>query len=102
MISTLSECDFLNWWPESRRDQFSLEALRALFEYYEELADDCGTVIEYDPIAICCDWTEYDTPAEALEEYGLSSFTLEGQKWLEGYETTILRLDSGGIVVQNY
>ena len=42
----------------------------ALFEYYEECEEGSGTAIELDPIAICCDWTEY-TYAEAVSAYGI-------------------------------
>ena len=47
-----------------RADQFSYEALEALFEYYDELED-----FELDVIAICCDWTEYEDMQEAIEAF---------------------------------
>ena len=40
-------------------DQFSPAALEALFEFFEELEEDTGDLIELDVIAICCDFTEY-------------------------------------------
>jgi hypothetical protein len=45
-----------------RQDQFSYEALKLLFDYFEELEDSMGQEIELDPIAICCDYSE-DSPA---------------------------------------
>ena len=41
-----------------RKDQFSYDALCALFDYYEDLEEDTGEEIELDPIAICCEWSE--------------------------------------------
>lgn len=41
-----------------REDQFSREALEALFDYYEQLSDDIGEPFDLDVIAICCDWSE--------------------------------------------
>jgi hypothetical protein len=46
------------------RSNFSREALTLLFEYYESI----GEPIEFDPIAMCCDWSEYSDPHEALED----------------------------------
>ena len=44
---------------ELRREQFSLPALRALHERLSNLAEDIGEPIEFDMIAICCDWVEH-------------------------------------------
>ena len=52
-----------------RENQFTRPALFALFDYLESYEDDCGTEIELDPIALCCDWTEYETAVEAAKSY---------------------------------
>jgi len=50
----------------NRLDNFSPEALSALYAYYEELEEATGP-IEMDVIAICCEWSEYDLDAIATE-----------------------------------
>lgn len=52
-----------------RYDQFGYAALRALFDYMEELEQDCGTEFELDVIALCCDWTAYESAVDACKEY---------------------------------
>lgn len=52
-----------------RSDDFSYEALEALFDYYDDLDQSCDTDTELDVIAICCDWTEYDID-DLLSDYG--------------------------------
>jgi hypothetical protein len=104
-------------WPGSRKDQFSRAALFAIFDYLEEYEDDCETELEYDPIAICCDFTEYGDANEAASEY----FEFEGMTYDEEhggeletpeeveakaleflrYRTTVIEFD-GGIVIQNF
>ena len=37
------------------RDYYSVNGLDALLEYYDEIDEN----MEFDPIAICCDCTEY-------------------------------------------
>ena len=53
-----------------RKDQFSYEAKRVLFEYLEALSYDTGEPIELDIIAICCEYNE-DTPEAIAENYGI-------------------------------
>lgn len=52
-----------------RGNQFSPEALDALFEYYEH-APSAWEYYELDVIEICCEWTEYHNPEEAERDYG--------------------------------
>jgi len=61
--------DFRNSFKDSRADSFSSEGLYALYNYFNDLSEDIGEDIELDVIAICCDFTEYDSLEEALEQY---------------------------------
>lgn len=71
MIQTLRLSDFTNAFRNSdRADQFSYEAQTILFDYFEALEDDLGTPIEFDMIAICCEWAE-DTPEEIAMSYDI-------------------------------
>jgi len=55
---------------ETRKNQFSREALRVLFGFYDQLADDSQESIQFDMVGICCEWSEMD--AEELgEQFGL-------------------------------
>jgi hypothetical protein len=108
MITKITKSMFLNEWPESRKDQFSHEALCALFEYYDELFEDLGEEIEYDPIAICCEWAEYDSALEAAREYvpeGWQSMTEEdGNESALNYlrdRTQLIELEEG-VLVQHF
>ena len=69
MKMTLSSYDFHTYWPESREDQFSWEALEAIYNYITEIEEGTEEEIEFDPIAICCEWTEYNSALEAIKEY---------------------------------
>lgn len=67
MIMTLTVYDFRDLFNRVRPQQFTYEALGRLFEYYEEL----GEGMEFDPIAVCCEWSEVphgsDEHLEAVE-----------------------------------
>jgi hypothetical protein len=43
----------------SRKDQFSYDALKAIFDYLEDYSEQADSNnIELDIVAICCDWSE--------------------------------------------
>lgn len=78
-----------------REDQFSYEALQALFNYFEELENEGMEEIELDVIAICCDFTEYESEEE-LES------AMDAPIWRIEQDATVIELPSGGYVIQNY
>ena len=53
----------------NRKDQFTYDGKRALFDYLEEYEDGTGEEIELDVIALCCDYCEYDSALECAKDY---------------------------------
>jgi hypothetical protein len=71
IVQTLDKYAFVEAFRESsRKDQFSEEALEAIFEYLEDYSDSTGDPLELDIIAICCDWSEM-TWKEIAINYGI-------------------------------
>lgn len=60
MKKTVYKNEFIDTMIDIRQDNFSYDGLVALFDYLEEIEDNCGEEMEFDPIALCCDFTEYD------------------------------------------
>jgi len=58
MKQTLNKDQFRFQMNQIRPDNFSYEGQGVLFDYLEQLEDDLGEQIEFDPIAFCCDYTE--------------------------------------------
>ena len=77
MKQTITESEFKNTMQRVRPDQFSWEALGALFDYYTEYEQSAGEELDFDPIAICCDWTEYESLKEFQEAYSDEYKTLD-------------------------
>jgi stress response protein SCP2 len=66
MKTTLDKGSFIQAFKNSSRaDQFSREALGLIWDHMEEMGTED---VELDVIAVCCDWSEYDSLAEMLEE----------------------------------
>ena len=53
----------------NRKDQFTYDGKRALFEHLEEYEDCTGEEIELDVIALCCEYSEYDSALEYAKDY---------------------------------
>jgi len=68
---------------------------RALVEYLEDLEDDLGS-IDFDAVAIRCDFTEYASEAEPLKQYDCDSI-----EDLED-ETTVIHVPGGGVIVADF
>ena len=71
MITHVTQTDFIDTFKQSelRKNQFSYDGLIALFSYLEDLEEDTGENIEFDMIAICCDFTEYKNTEEFINDY---------------------------------
>tara|TARA_Y100001972_G_scaffold121657_1_gene166036 strand:+ start:119 stop:391 length:273 start_codon:yes stop_codon:yes gene_type:complete len=74
-----------------RNRTFSAEALEVMFDYYNEFEED----IEFDVLALCADWTEYENYAELNYE---ESKTLEELQ----EHTLVYELANGGFLMLNY
>ena len=87
-----------------RAENFSLEARRALFDQLESLSSDMGAPILLDVVAICCEWTEYDSAEDAADQYesGITLAQTEAAlEWLRE-RTTVLVLAGGGVVLEAF
>ena len=109
IIETVTESSFRDAFRRIRPDQFSREALRALYDYLDQYSDDTREPIELDVIAICCDWAEYDSALEAAGEHGYEPDTDDDDEqqeaaalaWLQD-QTTVLDLDADGVVIVSF
>jgi len=71
MINTVTQTEFVDWFRSSDtyKNNFSYEGLLALFDYLEEIENCEGEQIEFDPIAICCDFSEYADLQDIKDSY---------------------------------
>ena len=99
-----------------REDQFSREALEALFEYIENYEEDTGSRVELDVVGLCCEFTEYENAITSAADYGFTSELeaddyedaesyedakeSEAREWLED-RTIVIDFDNG-LIIQNF
>ena len=69
MKTSINEYEFCRWFEEHRPNNFSYKGRLALFEMLTSYEEDADTEIEFDPIAFCCEYTEYEDMEEFWKEY---------------------------------
>lgn len=101
MIQTISVNDFINAFDRADRSaNFSTAGLTAIFDLLEEVSPDA----ELDPIAVCCDFSEYKDLEELKQDYAYDEDLEEDDEILNYYreETIVIELGNGGLVIQAY
>lgn len=110
MIQTLNTAQAANLLMEN--SSFSYHGAYALINYIEQLEEDTSELIEFDAVAIRCDYSEYDTAYFAAEDYGYSDTEDYGYSdtedndereknalnWLQD-QTSVIEFD-GGVIVE--
>jgi len=69
MKQSITEGYFTDQIVRDEYNAMSIVGAKALFNYFEQLKDDCGFEIEFDRVAIRCEWNEYANIEEVLKEY---------------------------------
>ena len=96
MYQSVNFSVFCDSFSDTYKNNFSYEGKRALFDYLESLE------IELDPIALCCEYSEYDSILEAAQEYDKDiTDEKDARAYLE-YRTTVINLSNGGVIIQNF
>lgn len=73
MKQTVTESDFINAFVQmNRKENFTYEGRKALYEYFEQYEQDTGEEIELDVIAICCEYSE-DHLSDIKANYNIES-----------------------------
>lgn len=81
----------------------------ALVEYFEDYEESTNTKIEFDTVAIRCEYSEYKSVLEAAEDYGFiptddeddkDAIEAEALNYLEE-RTTVIKFE-GGVIIQQY
>ncbi len=91
-------------------NNFSYSGARALVEYLDDLSDDIWENIEFDKVAIRCDYSEY-TKDELISDYW---YKIEKSEYPDDDDyfdallqelqdnTTVIEVDSDTFIIQSY
>jgi len=96
MIDHISFTVFYDRFQDMRPYNFSYNGLRALYDYLLDYEDSTGQEIEFDVIALCCDYNEYEDLDEFKKDYGAEYETIEDIE----QQTTVIRIDDESFIIQ--
>ena len=98
LVKTVSFSDFLEEFKNyGREDQFSYEGKKALYDYLNDLSEDIGENIELDIIGLCCDFTEYNSIEEFLNDYSHTIGDINDIEDIRDY-TTVIQINKSFII----
>ena len=98
MFQQIDKYDFARAFEQVRPDNFSRAGLSALYEYFEQLEEDIGNPIELDVIAICCEYSEYESLEEFQEDYGDDYQSIDEIEQV----TTVIPVDDSGFIILQF
>ena len=107
MKQTVTRSDFIDAFRNAgREDNFSYEGLCALYDWLEEL----GEEYELDVIALCCEFSEYSSALECIEDagYGFEPDPEDDEEGREAAALDWLRDQTpvidfpGGVIIQDF
>ena len=97
MKQTMNEFDFKNEFKKIRPNNFSYDGLTVLYDHLIQYEENTDQELEFDPIAYCCEYTEFDSFEDVKKNYDV-----EDLEHLE-QNTIVLKIpNSEKLVIQNY
>jgi hypothetical protein len=97
MKDTVTEYQFVDTMAQKQHG-FSYEGAKALFQYFEQYEQDIGEEMEFDPVAIRCDFDEY----ESIEDVKKSYQDIETLEDLQNNTTVIEIPNSDKLIIQAF
>jgi hypothetical protein len=106
MKQTINRYEFHRAFEQMRPDNFTYEALDALFDYFEQYEQDTGEEMGLDVIGICCDYTQSSFD-EVMDDYKLDDDDDEGSeaiatRYLEESTTVVAVLDDSIVFCSSF
>jgi hypothetical protein len=98
MYQSINKYDFARAFEQLRPNNFSRAGLSALYDYLEQYEEDTDEQIELDVIAICCEYSEYESLEEFQEDYGDDYESIDEIE----QATTVIPVDDDGFIILQF
>ena len=102
MKQSVTRFDFVDWFrgSDTYKNNFSYDGLNSLFDYFEELEEQMENEMDFDPIAICCEFSEYENFEEIKENY--NSTDIQTMDDLRNYTSVIKIENTDRLIIQDF
>ena len=99
MKTNVNLSDFRDAFKSHNRENFSHAGLEALFDYLEEYEESTGEEVEFDVIALCCEYAEYENLAEFQEAYNDADYACIEDI---AQQTTVIPINEESFIIQQF
>ena len=102
MKQSITRFDFVDWFrgSDTYKNNFSYDGLNSLFDYFEELEEQMENEMDFDPIAICCAFSEYENFEEIKENY--NSTDIQTMDDLRDHTSIIEIENTDRLIIQDF
>tara|TARA_R110000744_G_scaffold3698_9_gene13832 strand:+ start:1581 stop:1877 length:297 start_codon:yes stop_codon:yes gene_type:complete len=98
MKQAISKSFFVDQIVGDEYNDITYEGAKALFEYLEEIEEETGEEMDFDSVAIRCDFAEYENIGEVLKEYD----SIKNIEELRDNTVVIEIPDSNRLIIQQF
>ena len=103
MKQSITRFDFVDWFFNAvpkYQFNFSREGLDSLFDYFTTIEECTNEEIDFDPIAICCEFSKYENLEEIKNNY--SSVEINNIDDLR-YHTSVIEIENTDrLIIQDF
>ena len=108
MKITLNTYDIADYLRKDSYASWTHSGAREMAEWLEEMEEDSGTEMDFDKVAIRCEYAEYESIAEAAGAYGwepdehefYEQHDASARQFLE--LNTEIRIFNGGVIIRQF
>ena len=102
MKKTITKNEFRNAFKQANREnQFTPYALGKLFDYLEDYEEQTSEEVELDVIALCCEYSEFESLEELQQSYNIPEDFEEAREYIEE-RTQVICFEEDCILIQSY
>lgn len=103
IYTTINKYQFRDQFPVAYQNSYSEEGFEALYDFLNDYAEEINEPYVLDPVAVACDFTEYDSLEDFKKDYG--RYDDDEFQSIEDIEskTTVIRIsNTDRFIIQNY
>jgi len=98
IMQQLKKSQFRDEFHKVRPDNFSYEGLGALYDWLEEYYSEADQPYDLDVIALCCEFSEYDSLQQFNEDYNREYENIDDIT----DDTWVIKINSEKFIIQNF
>jgi hypothetical protein len=98
IMQEITKSQFIDKFNQIRPDNFSYQGLSVLYDWLVEYYEEADNDYKLDVIAICCEYSEYESLEEFNKDYDRDYESIDDIR----DDTTLIPIDSESFIIQQF